>query len=190
MADELLVRAATLSCNDPPPPAYSLRVMQTPNFGGLFERYWADVFRFAVFLTGTRADAEDVASETFARAWAAPGEIRVGTVKAYLFMIARNFSIDLRRASREVIEVDPDVVASGSGPEEALIERDELRVVVARLADLPETDRAALLMRSVGQLSYEETAAALGLSVGATRVRVHRARAKLAAAANRGRIRP
>jgi len=50
-------------------------------------------------------------------------------------------------------------------------------------------DRAALLMRAVGQLSYEETAAALGLSVGATRVRVHRARAKLAAAANRGRTR-
>jgi RNA polymerase sigma-70 factor (ECF subfamily) len=164
--------------------------MQTPNFGGLFERYWPDVFRFALYLTGNRADAEDVASETFARAWAAPGQIRVGTVKAYLFMIARNLSVDLRRATRDVVEVDPDIAASASGPEDALIERDELRAVLAILADLPETDRAALLMRSVGQLSYEETAAALGLSVGATRVRVHRARAKLAAAANRGRTRP
>jgi RNA polymerase sigma-70 factor (ECF subfamily) len=164
--------------------------MHTPDFGGLFERYWPDVFRFALYLTGNRADAEDVASETFARAWTAPGEIRVETVKAYLFMIARNLSIDLRRATREVVECDPDLTASGPGPEQTLIEWDKLRAVLVLLADLPEMDRAALLMRTVGQLSYEETAAALGLSVGATRVRVHRARAKLAAAADRGRTRP
>ena len=36
--------------------------MRTPDFGDLFERYWPDVFRFAVYLTGNRADAEDVAS--------------------------------------------------------------------------------------------------------------------------------
>ncbi|MGE5360463.1 MAG: RNA polymerase sigma factor [Bacteroidales bacterium] len=164
--------------------------MQTPNFGSLFERYWPDVFRFAVYLTGNRADAEDIASETFARAWASPGEIRVGTVKAYLFMIARNLSVDLRRATREVVEFDPDAAASGSGPEEALIERDSVRAILGMLGDLTELDRAALLMRGVGGLSYEETAAALGLSAGATRVRVHRARAKLAAAVNRGRTRP
>ena len=105
-------------------------------------------------------------------------------------MIARNLSIDLRRATRPVVECDPDLVAPGTGPERATIARDQLRAVLAMLADLPEVDRAALLMRAVGQLSYEETAAALGLSVGATRVRVHRARTKLAAAAGRGRTRP
>src|SRR5512133_3852337 len=110
-----------IPCNGPPVSPYSLRVMQAPNFGGLFERYWPDVFRFAVYLTGNRADAEDVASETFARAWAAPGEIRVGTVKAYLFMIARNLSVDLRRGSHEVVECHPSLVALGSGPEQALI---------------------------------------------------------------------
>jgi RNA polymerase sigma-70 factor, ECF subfamily len=164
--------------------------MRTIDFGGLFERYWPDVFRFALYLTGNRADAEDVASETFARAWTAPGNIRVGTVKAYLFMIARNLSIDIRRAAREAVECDPEVAASGAGPEQATIGRDELRMALAALVELPEADRAALLMRAVGQLSYEETAAALGLSVGAARVRVHRARTRLAAAASRGRIQP
>jgi len=42
--------------------------MRTLDLGGLFERYRPDVFRFALYLTGNRADAEDVASETFARA--------------------------------------------------------------------------------------------------------------------------
>jgi RNA polymerase sigma factor (sigma-70 family) len=124
------------------------------------------------------------------RAWTAPGEIRVGTVTAELFMIARNLSIDLRRAAREVVECDPSLVASGPGPERAALDRDELRAVLAMLADMPEADRAALLMRTIGLLSHEETAAALGLSVGATRVRVHRARARLAAATNRGRTQP
>ena len=164
--------------------------MRTLDFGGLFERYWPDVFRFALYLTGNRADAEDVASETFARAWTAPGEIRVGTVKAYLFMIARNLSIDLKRATREVVDCAPDARAAGASPEQSAIDRAELRAVLVMLADLPEVDRAALLMRAVGQLSYEETAAALGLSVGATRVRVHRARARLAAAASRGKTQP
>ncbi len=164
--------------------------MRTIDFGGLFERYWPDVFRFAVYLTGNRADAEDVASETFARAWTAPGEIRVGTVKVYLFMIARNLSIDLQRAARKVVEFDIDAVASGPDPERATIARDELHAVLVVLAAMPEVDRAALLMRAVGQLSYEETAAALGLSVGAARVRIHRARARLAAAASRGRTQP
>ncbi len=177
-------------CNGPPASAYSLPVMRTLDFGGLFERHWPDVFRFALYLTGNRADAEDVASETFARAWTAPGEIRVGTVKAYLFMIARNLTIDLRRAAREVVECGPHVPASVAGPERATIDWDELRVVLAALAELPENDRAALLMRAVGQLSYEEIAATLGLSVGATRVRIHRARTRLAASASRRRTQP
>jgi RNA polymerase sigma-70 factor (ECF subfamily) len=54
--------------------------------------------------------------------------------------------------------------------------------VAAALRQLPEVDRAALLMRAEDGLPYEEIAAALGLSVAAARVKVHRARLKLAAA--------
>jgi RNA polymerase sigma-70 factor, ECF subfamily len=53
--------------------------------------------------------------------------------------------------------------------------------VMTALQQLPEVDRAALLMRTYDDLSYEAIAAALGLTVVATRVKVHRARLKLAA---------
>jgi len=43
--------------------------MNAPDFGGLYEKYAADVFRFALYLSGNRADAEEIASETFVRAW-------------------------------------------------------------------------------------------------------------------------
>ena len=59
-------------------------------FHGLYSRYAADVYRFAHWLTGNPHDAQDITSETFVRAWTAPEEPRMETVKAYLFTIARN----------------------------------------------------------------------------------------------------
>jgi RNA polymerase sigma-70 factor (ECF subfamily) len=153
--------------------------MDAIDFGALYERHSRDVFRFAVYLTGNRADAEDVTAETFARAWAAHGEIRTGTVKAYLLMIARNLWLEWGRSRKRttVLEMDPRDPAAG--PEGAAAWRDELRLVLTTVASLPELDRAALLMRACGGLSYDAIGAALGLTVGSARLRVHRARQKL-----------
>ena len=71
--------------------------METVEFGELYERYARDVLRFAWYLTGNRSEAEDITSETFVRAWVESDRLRVDTVKAYLFMIARNLHIDWRR---------------------------------------------------------------------------------------------
>ena len=76
-------------------------------FSELYERYSADVFRFALFLSGDRAAAEDIAAETFARALVARQPIREGTVKAYLLAIARNLYRDgLRRQARLIPMTD------------------------------------------------------------------------------------
>jgi DNA-directed RNA polymerase specialized sigma24 family protein len=60
--------------------------VETLEFGHLYEHYARDVLRFALYLTGSRAEAEDITSETFVRAWVESDTIRVGTVKAYLFI--------------------------------------------------------------------------------------------------------
>ena len=59
-------------------------------FSRLYATYGRDVFRFALFLSGDPALAEDIASETFIRAWAARERVDLATVKGYLFAIARN----------------------------------------------------------------------------------------------------
>src|SRR6185436_5576084 len=59
-------------------------------FHELYSRYAEDVFRFAHWLSGNPETARDITSETFVRAWTAPEEPRMETVKAYLFTIARN----------------------------------------------------------------------------------------------------
>jgi len=154
--------------------------MKAIEFGALYDRQARDVFRFAVYLTGNRAEAEDLTSEAFVRAWAGAGAIRVGTVKAYLLTIVRNLHLDARRADARRGDWPADVADPAAGPARAAETRDELARVLAGLQQLPEVDRAALLMRSVEELSYEEIARALNLSAVAVRVRVHRARVRLA----------
>ena len=153
---------------------------QEIDFETLYRRYAADVYRFALFLTGRPEQADDIAAETFVRAWMSPEPVRAGTVKAYLFTIARNLHrMDLRRARKQE-PVDVEMRDSAPGPEATASARADMQRVIARLQQLPEVDRAVLIMRAEEGLSYEEIAAAVGISVATARVKVHRARARLA----------
>ncbi|MDQ6707591.1 MAG: RNA polymerase sigma factor [Acidobacteriota bacterium] len=72
-------------------------------FSALYEKYAPDVFRFAMYLSGNRGEAEDITSETFVRAWTSPEPIAMATVKGYLLTIARNlFLQEVRKRSRAV----------------------------------------------------------------------------------------
>jgi len=85
--------------------------------GAVYNRYAKDVYRFALYLSGNRAQAEDIASETFARAWVARDQIRVGTVKAYLLMIARNLYRDGQRRDWRARQLDLGMPDPGPDPE-------------------------------------------------------------------------
>jgi len=55
------------------------------DFSEIYEKYVRDVHRFALYLSGNPALAEDLTSETFAQAFCGHSDLRLGTVKAYLF---------------------------------------------------------------------------------------------------------
>jgi RNA polymerase sigma-70 factor, ECF subfamily len=144
----------------------------------LYERYAADVYRFALYLSGSPVDAEDITADTFVRLWTAPGAIRLPTVKAYLFTIARHLHADRRRAQARFTELDPALPSGERSAEDRASSRSEMQLVFKAIRRLSEGDRAALLMRT-GGLAYDEMALALGISVTAAKVRVHRARKRL-----------
>jgi RNA polymerase sigma-70 factor, ECF subfamily len=149
------------------------------DFHSVYERYSRDVYRFALYLSGDSSLADDITQETFVRAWVTPGEIRGGTVKAYLLMIARNlYRAERKRGARQTV-LDEALPDPKQGPEAVTSGRLELDAVLAALQTLPETDRAALLMHAQEGLSYAEIAAVLGLSLAAVKVKIHRARLKL-----------
>jgi len=84
------------------------------DFSALYRKYAPDVYRFALYLSSERAEAEDLTSETFVRAWTSPEPIEMATVKGYLFTIARNLFLQgLRKKSRHVALNEGCLMASG-----------------------------------------------------------------------------
>jgi len=151
-------------------------------FHELYERHAPDVYRFTFWLCGDPQEAEDITSETFVRAWLARAPIRTETVKAYLFAIARNLYHELGRKSRREETLKSHEPDPAPTPDQLVEDRMALAEARNGMQALPEVDRAALIMRVLYDMPYEEIARALSLSVVAAKVKVHRARLKLAEA--------
>jgi RNA polymerase sigma-70 factor (ECF subfamily) len=150
-------------------------------FQDLYETYAPDVYRFLLWLAGDVAEASDVVSETFVRAWVRRATIRTETLKAYLLTIARNVYLErLRKRKREVV-LDDVYADPGTGPEGVVESRLELERVQGVLQTLPEIDRTAFVLRVQHELPYVEIARVLDLSLSAAKVKVHRVRKKLLA---------
>lgn len=149
------------------------------NFQNLYESYAADVYRFAYWLAGDTAEAEDITSETFIRAWVRRSTVRTETLKAYLFAIARNIYLEHQRKRRRNVALEDVYPDPSPGPDKSVESRSELLRVQKVLKTLPEMDRAAFIMRVQQELPYVEIARVLGLSLTAAKVKVHRVRKKL-----------
>jgi RNA polymerase sigma-70 factor, ECF subfamily len=150
------------------------------SFEELYRRHARDIYRFAFWLCGHATEAEDLTSETFVRALIGADDLRAATVKAYLLAITRNLYLQGLRRSNRHPGLDPKLADPAPGPEYLAEQQDELRAAMTAVQDLPEVDRAAFLMRIEHDLPYDEIARALGLSLSAAKVKVHRARIKLA----------
>jgi RNA polymerase sigma-70 factor (ECF subfamily) len=151
------------------------------DFAEIYARYARDVHRFSLYLSGNHGLADDLTAETFVRAFCGPPDLRVDTVKAYLFAIARNLYRDaVERHSRLIPLGDarerPDHTAM---PDRTFEGRQTLSVVLKAIQDLPEPQREALVLSVDDGLRYDQIGAILGCSVAAVKVRIHRARMQL-----------
>ena len=142
-------------------------------FGELIERHELEIFRYALRLTGRRADADDVFQDTFLaafRAWPPP---RRGNERAWLYRIATNKAIDQGRRTRRLVSVADLRLAAP--------ERDGVTLMdlTAAIRSLPAGQRAAFVLHRVEGLPHREVAVALGCSEEAARARVHEATKKV-----------
>jgi RNA polymerase sigma-70 factor (ECF subfamily) len=154
-------------------------------FRETYDRYYQDVRRFALFLTGDPGRADELAADTFVRAWQARDRIQHATVKAYLMTITRNLYRDQLRASRtraaRQVELVDTIADRSPGADVRVQHASTLRDVRARLRRVARGDRRALLLFVVREMSYAEVAVALGISIGAVKSRICRARDALTA---------
>ena len=151
------------------------------DFADLYEKYAHDVHRFALFLSGNEAVADDLTAETFARALLGRDDLRLDTVKAYLLAIARNLYRDACRRDWRQLPLDESLERPdrAPGPDVAAHDRERLRQVLEAMATLPVAEREALVLAVDRELPYEQIAAIVGASPAAVKVRVHRARLRL-----------
>ena len=145
----------------------------------IYHRHASDVYRFALHLAHDEAEAEEIVAETFARALLSAKPVVAATAKGYLFTIARRVFIRAARRSRRVVALDDALIDPARGADDRAIQRDELHSAQRALARLSLEDAAALFMRAVHEMSYDEIAAVLATTPGSAKVRVHRARKRL-----------
>jgi RNA polymerase sigma-70 factor (ECF subfamily) len=156
-------------------------------FAMLVEAYQVPVFHLCLRMLGDRGDAEDAAQESFLRAYR--GLKRYDPTRPFgtwLLSIASHYCIDMLRKRRlQFVSVEEEMPPGREadphpGPEEALSLVQRQEGVSRMLGGLAPQDRAAIVLRYWFDLSYEEIAAALSLSVPAAKSRLHRARRLLA----------
>jgi RNA polymerase sigma-70 factor (ECF subfamily) len=138
------------------------------------------VFALSLALTGNRHDAEEVAQDTFLRAYRAlvtysPDRIRELKQKAWLHRIALNVVRNRVRGVRpRLVELNGSEPDHTPGPEAGALLKADIDALAVRVAALPARYRDAVVLRHVQELSYEEAADALGQPVGTVKSNVHR----------------
>lgn len=138
------------------------------------------IYALSLAMTGNRHDAEDVAQDTFIRAYKAlatypPERIRALKQKAWLHRIAVNVVRNRVRGARpRLVELNGSEPDHATGPEEDVLRKVEIDELAARVACLPVKYREAVVLRHVQDLSYAEVAEALGQPVGTVKANVHR----------------
>lgn len=160
-------------------------------FRELFERYHRQVLAVAVGMTGNAEDAKDIAQETFLRAHRNLRSF-LGDASFYtwLYRIAVNVAIDhMRRRSRRLDlpaaesegASEAEGAASAERPEAALERKQLARRIFAVIDELTPEHKAAIILREVEGLSYEEISQVMQCSKGTVMSRLHYARRRLQA---------
>jgi len=153
-----------------------------------------DAYGLARWVTGNRADAEDVVQEACLRAFRGIGRFAGGSGRAWVLAIVRNAAYDWLRKNRSpaVVHVDDldaverlkladDTTSACNNPEAELIARADEAKLRAAVASLPEVFRDTLVLRDVQGLDYREIATITGVPIGTVMSRLSRARGRVIA---------
>jgi RNA polymerase sigma-70 factor (ECF subfamily) len=150
-------------------------------FEFLVRRHQERVFRIALRMLGDAIEAEDATQDALVQAWLGLPGFRGGSAfSTWLYRIVVNRCLNLlseRRPTFELLEVSIEGTAALA---EEVERRERLAALVAAIVALPGKQRAALVLRELEGLSYEEIAMVLGTSVAAVKGRLHRARGEMA----------
>jgi RNA polymerase sigma-70 factor (ECF subfamily) len=152
-------------------------------FESVVDRFYADVYRFALSLVKGSSDASDLTQETFLKFAQKRGQIRdVSKVKSWLMTtVFREFNAGRRHAARFPEETLDDSEIELPSMDERVTESMDGRAVIELLAALDEAFRAPLALFYLEDYSYQEIAEILEVPIGTVMSRLSRGKAQLKA---------
>lgn len=142
-------------------------------FDELVDAHGREIYAYALRLSGDRDDADDLFQETFLAAFRAFGRTRDEHLRAWLYRIATNKAIDVRRRAARTVRLEDLALAT---PARDGVTTADLAVAIRAL---PAGERAAFVLRRVQDLSYGEVARVLECTEDAARQRVSQATRKV-----------
>jgi RNA polymerase sigma-70 factor (ECF subfamily) len=161
-------------------------------FGDLVRITYPDSYALALRVLGNEHDARDAVQDAYLRAFRSIKRFRGDAAfSTWLHRITANCANTLlvrrsRQRHSNIEEVSTGDLADylvdlvvDNNPESRLAQRDQLRVVADALSNLPDRLRSVVVLRDVYDLSHEAIARELGISISATKVRLHRGRRRL-----------
>lgn len=155
-----------------------------PAFEALVRRYRSELLSYCRRLAPQSGNAEDTLQQALLQAWRAiKAGAEVREVRPWLYRIAHNVSVSSSRAPVTVPEKIDEAPARGPEVEQLVELRLQARAALAGMASLPALQRQAFVSTILNGASHDEIASELGLSSGAVRGLIYRARTTLRAAA-------
>ena len=155
----------------------------------IVRQYRRKVFNVAYKFVGRHDEAEDLTQDIFLKVFKSLETFdRRANFQTWLISVSRNLCIDHYRSvrkERETIDRAVDAselspVSKEPGPIAAIEQRDRVALLRQALAELPDTLRAAVVMRDIQELSYQDIADRLDLPEGTVKSRINRGRTELA----------
>jgi RNA polymerase sigma-70 factor (ECF subfamily) len=158
-----------------------------PTFEDVFDWHEAEIFRFALRLTGSQHDADDLFQETMLKAFRAFDRLQPNSNhRAWLYRIASNTFLSGKRKFDRIDSLDLlgeqlnfEVAVAEADHAAGLDARDLLQEIRLFVEHLPPKQRIALVLRKFHGLGYDDVAVALGCTEGAARTNVHQALRKV-----------
>jgi RNA polymerase sigma-70 factor (ECF subfamily) len=169
--------------------------VDAPDKPAFFEAYYDRVYRYLQSMVHDSAEAEDLAQETFLRAYQERHSLRESkALVAWLYRIATHAALDKlrQRTRRAPKESDTDVNEIELPDRDSVslqqsLEQGEMSACVQEyLADLPDNYRSVILLHDMEELTGSQIAALLDLPLATVKMRLHRARQRLQAALKAG----
>ena len=155
-----------------------------PAFKRIVEKYQDRIFNLCVYMLQHKEDAQDAAQDVFLKAFRSLGSFkREASLYTWLYRIGVNTCLDYKKKSRpELLEDDSfvDELPSAEPSPEQLYQSKEIgQAIQSALQKLPDSLRATIVLKEMEELSYEEIAETLQISIGTVKSRISRAREEL-----------